>query len=547
MAYLLPVWKDAHMNLRAISLIALPVIALLTLPGCGPGGEGVSQSDTAAVIVRRGNGEDPGTLDPARAEGVHAFNVIDDLYEGLLTRDAAGSIIAGVAESWTVSDDGLVYRFRLRDDARWSNGVAVGASHFAAGIQRALAPETGSTYASLLYPIENAQAVAEGSKPVTALGVTAEDEQSLVIRLQDPAPYLPSLLTMSIAFPFLDDGLGEQGRFSDPARFVGNGPFLLAEWEPGSHVRLRKNPLFREAGEVAIDEVVYYPVSEPIAEVNMYRAGELDITFGVPGSHVAQLRETHASELRIAPYLALYYLAFDLSEAPLDNLSLRQALSMAIDREALVRLLGRGEQPAYGLVPDGLNNYSPARLDWMSLPAVERLAEARALYAAAGFSGDRPLQITLLYDAGDFHETIALAVSEMWRENLGIDVRLDKREWQYFLATRNDRAGWQVMRFAWTGDFDHPATFADIFRSTSAQNLPGYASERYDQLLAEAEATVVADEQMRLYAAAEAVLLEDAPIVPLYFYVSKHLVAPAISGYESNVFDRHPSRYLKKR
>ena len=156
------------------------------------------------------------------------------------------------------------------------------------------------------------------------------------------------------------------------------------------------------------------------------------------------------------------------------------------------------------------------------------------------------MQVTLLYDAANIHETLALAVSEMWREALGVDVRLDKREWKYFLSTRNNRVEWDVMRFSWTGDFGHPAAFADIFRSTSPQNLPGYASERYDRLLAEAEVTADPEEQMRLYAAAEAVLLHDAPIAPLYFYVSKHLVSPSIAGFESNVFDRHPSRYLKK-
>jgi ABC-type oligopeptide transport system substrate-binding subunit len=534
------------MNLRAISLVALPVIALLTLHGCGPSDEGVSQGDAAPVIVRRGNGEDPGTLDPARAEGVHAFNVIDDLYEGLLARDAAGNIIAGVAESWTVSEDGLVYTFRLRDDARWSDGTPVTAEHFVAGMQRTLLPETGSSYAWLLYPIDNAEAVVLGQKPVSTLGVTAVDERTLLIRLHDSAPYLPSLLTMPIAFPFMEDGGGEQGRFSDPERFIGNGPFLLAEWQPGSRIRLRKNATFRDADAVGIDEVHYYPVTDPVRELTMFRAEELDITFGVPGAQVSQLREARADELRISPYLALYYLAFDLSEAPLANRSLRQALSMAIDREALVRVLGRGEQPAYGLVPDGLNNYTPARADWKSLAADERIGEARDLYATAGYSQEKPLRITLLYDAGDFHETIALAVSEMWRENLGVEVRLDKREWKYFLATRHNRADWQVMRFAWVGDFDHPAAFADIFRSTSPQNLPGYENERYDQLLAEAEATVEPSAQMRLYAAAEALMLEDAPIAPLYFYVSKHLVSPEISGFESNVFDRHPSRYLKK-
>jgi len=535
------------MNLRAVSLVALLVVALLIGYACSPGREGASQRDAdALVVVRRGNGGDPQSLDPALAEGVHEFDVLGDLYEGLLALDAAGEIIPGVAESWAVGNDGLTYTFRLRDDARWSDGAPVTADHFVTGMRRTLSPATASAYGFLLYPIANAEAVAQGRMPLTALGVAAQDPSTLVIRLQKPAPYLPSLLTMPVAFPIRQDDGDAKGHFSDPARFVGNGPFLLADWQPGGHVRLRRNPLFREADSVAIDEVRYLPVPDPLTELTMYRAGELDITFAVPGSHVQQLRETHAGELMISPFLAVYYLAFDLSEAPFDDLSLRQALSMAIDREALVRVTGRGERPAYGLIPDGVNDYRPARHAWMSLPRDERLARARALYAQAGYSEAEPLEVTLLYDAGDFHETIALAVSEMWRTNLGVDVRLDKREWKYFLSTRHNRDEWQVMRFSWTADFDHPASFADILRSTSPQNLPGYASEHYDRLLAEAEVTLDPDEQMQLYAAAEAAMLEDAPIAPLYFYVSKHLVSPSISGFESNAFDRHPSRYLKK-
>ncbi|HSM31603.1 MAG TPA: peptide ABC transporter substrate-binding protein [Woeseiaceae bacterium] len=535
------------MNLRAISLVAPLVVALLAGYACSSGGDGASQGDAGApVTVRRGNGGDPQSLDPALAEGVHEFDVLGDLYEGLLALDAAGEIVPGVAESWTVGDDGLAYTFHLRDDTRWSDGAPLAADHFVTGMRRTLSPETGSPLGFLLYPIANAEAVAQGTVPASALGVAAPDPSTLVIRLHTPAPYLPSLLTMPVAYPFRDDGGPAKGRFSDPVRFVGNGAFVLADWQPGSHVRLRGNPLFREADTVTIDEVLYLPVQDPLTELTMYRAGELDITFAVPGSHVQQLRETHADELTISPYLAVYYLAFDLSEAPFDNAALRQALSMAIDRDALVRVTGRGEQPGYGLVPDGVNDYEPARYGWMSLSGEDRLARARELYAQAGYSEDEPLEVTLLYDAGDFHETIALAVSEMWRANLGVDVRLDKREWKYFLSTRNNRDEWQVMRFSWTADFDHPASFADILRSTSPQNLPGYASERYDRLLAEAEATVDPGEQMRLYAAAEAVMLLDSPIAPLYFYVSKHLVSPSISGFESNVFDRHPSRYLEK-
>ena len=533
------------MNPRAISLVALAVVAMLALHGCGRDGEGVSQGDTdVPVVVRRGNGEDPSSLDPARAEGVHAFSVLTDLYEGLLTLDADGDVIAGVAESWQVSTDGLEYTFRLRDDARWSNGAPVTAQDFVRGMRRTLEPDTASTYGFLLYPIRNAEAVAEGRLPASELGVSAPDDATLIVELHAPAPYLPSILTMPIAFPYFDDGGDPAGRFVDPDRFIGNGPFRFAEWQPGSRVRLRKNPLFRDANSVAIDEVHYFPVSEPMTELNMYRAGALDITFAVPGSHVDKLRQTHAGELKIAPFLALYYLAFDVSEAPFDDRSLRRALSMAIDREALVGITGRGEQPAYGIVPGGVNGYIPARLGWASLVEEERLEAARSLYAQAGYSAAEPLSMTLLYDAAGIHETIALAVSEMWRSTLGVDVRLEKREWKHLLAARKSPGEWQVMPFAWSGDYDHPATFTDLFHSASPQNLPGYSNERYDALLEDARATIDPAEQMRLYAAAEAVALEDEPIAPLYFFVSKHLVSPSITGFENNALDRHPSRYL---
>jgi oligopeptide transport system substrate-binding protein len=477
---------------------------------------------------------------------VHSFNVLTDLYEGLLSLDAHGNIIAGIAESWDVSSDGLIYTFRLAGDARWSDGTPVTADHVVAGMRRTLAPETGSAYSALLYPIRNAAAIAQGNLEPASLGVTASDAKTVVIELDARAPYFPSVLTMPIAYPFKRDMGASSEQFSDPQQFVGNGPFVLEEWHPGSHIQLRKNAAFREADTVALDAVKYFAVTTPGTELNMYRAGEIDITYTVPGSQVSSLRKTHATELQIVPNLGLYYLAFDLGEAPFDNALLRKALSMAIDREALVRVTGRGEQPAYGLVPDGVNGYVPARFSWNSLSPEDRLAKARVLYRQAGYSAGNPLEVTLLYDAGDFHETIALAVSAMWREGLGAEVELDKREWQYFLATRENRDEWQVMRFAWNGDYDHPGTFTDILHSKNPQNLPGYSNATYDQLLAEAEAAVSPGDQMRLYAAAEAAMLEDDPIVPLYFYVSKHLVAPSVTGFENNVLDRHPSRYIRK-
>jgi len=533
---------------RAKSLAVLLLTAIAAVQGCGSGSDDAPEGspDSSSVIIHRGNGGDAQTLDPALAQDTHTFNVLTDLYEGLLATDATGNIVNASASSWEVSKDGLVYTFHLADDAYWSDGTPLVARHFVTGMQRALLPETGSAYSFLLHPIRNAEEVAGGEMPVDSLGVRAVDDKTLVIELRTRAPYFPSVLTMPIAYPHFGEFDVPHERFTDPEAFVGNGPFLLEEWHPGSHIRLRRNPKFREAGQVAVDGVQFYAITEPVTELNMFRAGELDITSTVPGSHVNSLRETHSAELQIAPSLALYYLAFDLSEGPFDNAALRKALSMAIDRDALVEVIGRGEQPAYGLVPDGVQNYEPARFDWATLTTAERQVLARSYYEEAGYSVDQPLKLSLLYDAGDIHETIVLAVAGMWREVLGVEVEFDKREWKYFLATRENRDDWQVMRFAWSGDYDHPGTFTDILNSTSPQNLPGYSSERYDRLLSEAEAAADAAEQMRLYALAEAEMLGDDPIVPLYFFVSKHLVATGITGFESNVLDRHPSRYLHK-
>lgn len=504
-------------------------------------------SDDSITVLRRGNGGDPQTLDPAKAEDVHAFNVLADLYEGLVAVDAKGKVIPGVAESWDLSSDGLSYTFHLRANALWSNGEPVRAAHFVAGFERTLSPATASAYSFLLHPIKNAEQVSLGEQPMSALGISAPDERTLKIELRASAPHLLSVLAMPIASPFWPRETENTRQFDRPQHFVGNGPYVLEEWQPGSHIRLRKNEQFRDAPSVHIDVVEYYPIHDLLTELNMYRSGELDITASVPGANVESLRKTHESELRIAPSLAVYYLAFDLGEPPLDNKALRHALTMAIDRNALVEIIGRGEKPAFGLVPDGIRDYAPARFDWSELDDTQRQSEARRIYESSGYSVAEPLQLTLLFDTGDIHERIALAVSSMWRDVLGIAVKLDKREWKYFLDTRHRRDEWQVMRFTWSGDYDHPSTFTGILHSASPQNLPGYTNPRFDELIEKAMATPDAGMQAQLFASAETLMLGDYPIAPLYFYVSKHLVKPSVTGFHDNVLDQHPTRFLHKK
>ena len=431
-----------HVAIR-IPIIIFLLLALMT--ACERDSSLRSEAASKSVIVR-GNGGDPGSLDPALAEDIHAFNILTDLYEGLVALSAEGSVVPGAASSWTVSDDRLVYTFTLRENAAWSNGERVTSEDFVRSYRRVMAPSSTSAYGFLLEPVAD---------------MVATDPRTLRIHLHEAAPHLLSILSMPVAYP-LPDGID---RFSDPATFVGNGPYVLAEHAPGAATRLARSSTYWDAASVAVEEIVYLPIVEPSAELNMYRAGEIDITHTVPGAQFSMLAASMPGALRVAPSLALYYLAFDLTEPPLDDVRLRQALSMAVDREQLVALIGRGERAAYGLVPAGVADYSGARLAWHDVADGERERAARELYREAGYGHDRPLTIKYTYDTGDVHEKIALAIASMWREVLGVEVALEKKEWQLFLDTRDDRGAWQVMRFAWFGDYNHASTFTNIFRS----------------------------------------------------------------------------------
>lgn len=521
-------------------------LLLLALLVISTGCEGDRESNptaNAGSVIYRGNGGEPGSLDPALAEDVHSFNILTDLYEGLVTGSATGEIVPGVAEKWTISSDGLTYTFTLRDSARWSDGDPVTSHDFVNAFRRVANPDTASAYGFLLQPISHFAEVQDGSLPVDQLAVTALDLRTLEIRLDAPTPHMLSVLSMPVAFP-MHASLEGRAVFSKPDSFVGNGAYSLLVHSIGGPTRLQRSPTYWDAEAVAVEEIVYLAIVDPATEFNMYRAGEVDITNTVPTAHVQSLAESVPDQLRIAPSLALYYLAFDLTEPPLDNVFLRQALNMAIDRNQLVSLLGRGEQAAYGIVPQGITGHVASQFEWRNLSADERIRRARTLYHEAGYSDESPLTIKYTYDTGDIHEKIALVVSSMWRDILGVDVTLEKMEWQYFLETRDQRSEWQVMRFAWFGDYNHASTFTNIFRSGDPQNLPAYANPEYDRLLASAAAGADMPNRAALMTRAEAILLADHAVAPLYFFVSKHLVRPGIGGFEPNVLDRHPSKYL---
>jgi len=496
------------------------LLLLLTLFACSDKDESAIATDPDPDrILTRGIGGDPETLDPGVAEDVHAFNILIDTYEGLVTENAAGELVPGVAERWDVSDDAKVYTFHLRDNARWSNGDPVIAADFVRAIRRLFDPDTLSPYASLLNAIDT---------------IEGGSDRTLEIRLAAPASHFLAVLALPVAFPRHESGDAS----------ISNGAYTLTSRIPGASIRVQKNQHYWNAGAVYFDSVIYLPIVDPTAEYNMFRSGELDLTHNIPDTQVAEMLRNDLAEAHIFGSLSLYYLAFDLTGPPLDNPALRQSLSMAIDRKAIVRMLGRGDQPAFSIVPPGVSGYQSASYLWADRSDEERINKARQLYKMAGYEDHSPLSITLMYDAGGIHETIALAVTAMWRDVLSIDVTIEKREWKYFLDTRELRDDWDVMRFAWVGDYNAPNTFLDIFRSGNEQNLAAYSSADFDNLMSDAARQNDAGAAAELQRSAEAVVLNDYPIAPLYFYASKHLVNTSIGGFTDNIVDRHASRFL---
>jgi oligopeptide transport system substrate-binding protein len=501
----------------------------------------------APRILERGNGNEPESLDPHAARADAAFIIIRDLYEGLMTTGPDAKLEPGQAERWEVSKDGLTYTFHLRANAKWSNGDPVTAEDFVHGFRRAVDPRTASPYAQSLAPLVNAEDITAGRKPATTLGAVAVDARTLKISLRAPTPYLLSLLTHASTWPVHRPTLAKHGeRFMRPGNAVTNGAYRLKDWVPHSYVLLERNRHYWNDKATRIDQVRYHPIDDENAEFNRYRAGELDITYTIPHRQFAFARKELGKEMRVTPYLAIYFHGINLTKPPFkDQPGLRRALSMVIDRDVLVdKVTAAGEVAAWGFVPPGTAGHTAQRFDYAAWPVAKRVAEAQKLYAAAGYSRAKPLTVEVRHNTGDNHKRVALAIAAMWKQHLGVETRVVNEEWQVFLQNRRAQQVTQVYRSGWNGDYDDAMTFLELGRSTHPINDFGWRKPAYDALLDRIGATLDPKARVALQADAENMLLADHPVLPLYFYVSKHLVKPRVIGWQDNVMDFHPTRQL---
>lgn len=505
-----------------------------------------AETFAAKQVLHRGNGAEPQSLDPHKSEGVSSANIQKDLYEGLISESPAGDLVPGVASSWTISKNGLRYLFTLRKDARWSNGDPVTAHDFVYSWRRIVAPKTGSYYAQTLAPVLNTEAIIKGDKKASSLGIRAISNHQLEVTLKGPTPYFLGLLTHSSTYPVHKASVEKYGdRFARVGNLIGNGAFVLKEWSVQSHILLERNTYYWDNKNTRLNKVYYYPIENQSSELKRYRAGEIDLAESVPISQMPWLRKNLKQDLRIAPYLGIYYLGYNLTQPPFkNNKKLRQALSMVINRDVLTeKILKTGETPAYSWVPPNVANYQQVEYEWKSWPMSRRIKVAKELFQQAGYNKTNPLSVEIRYNTSENHKKIAIVIASMWKKHLGVKTKLHNEEWKVFLATRKAKKT-QVFRSGWIADYNDAYSFAELLHSSHGVNDSGYTNPEYDALLEKSAREADKGVRRNLLRQAEKMLLNDYPVIPIYFYMSKHLVKPYVGGYQDNVMDHHYSKHL---
>jgi oligopeptide transport system substrate-binding protein len=462
------------MNFLYCLIIPLLLNLLISL-GCTPAQTNVERGISEQVLYI-GIGSEPEGLDPHLVSGVTEHYVLLSLFEGLTTVDPKTlEILPGVAESWTISDDGLSYTFHLDSEAIWSNGDSVSAHDFVFSYERILSPKLGAPYAYMLYSIKGAEAFHKGqTDSFSTVGVEALDARTLKIQLHSVTPYFLSLPTHFTWWPVHPPTILKHGAMTDriskwtqPKHFVGNGPFALKSWRLNNGISVVQNSFYRAADRLKLYGIEFLPINLETEE-RAFRAGQIHITSGVPTARIDWYRSNRPESIRFDPYLGVYYYLVNTEKAPLSDKRVRQALAYAINRESLTEyVLKGGQKPAYHFTPPNTGGFTADR-NFTYDP--ER---ARALLAEAGFpKGDNFPEIELLYNTSESHKIVAEAIQQMWKQELGITIRLHNQEWKVYLDSRQ-KGDFDIARAAWIGDYLDPYTFLGLGISDSGNNHSG--------------------------------------------------------------------------
>ena len=525
-------------------------ITLIFLIGCS---ENISPVDSGLEnqIYHHGNGSEPQGIDPHIVTGVPEHHILISLCEGLTipNPNPSGSdgYIPGTAESWTISDDGKEYIFNLNKNAKWSNGEPVTADDFVWSWKRILTASLGSQYPDMLYYLEGAYEYHNGLiDNFDEVGVKALDTHTLKVNLKNPTPFFIGLLSHYSTWPVhketvlkhgdIDDRNGEWTR---PGNFVCNGPFQLKTWELNNKIVVGKNPHYYDASMVRLNEIHYYPVSNVMTEDRMFRAGQLHLTSSMPTQKCPIYIEEKNPNLKIDPYMGTYFYRINTENETLSDVRVRKALAYSIDRQLLVdKVTQCGQIPAYSFTPPGSNGYQPST----EIPYDPVLA--KQLLAEAGYSSDNPFpKLEILFNTNEGHRKVALAIQQMWQNELGIEVELVNQDWKVYLS-REMVGDFQISRAGWIGDYEDPNTFLDLMRPNRGNNKTGWENMNFDALVEEANTINDQEKRYELLYEAEKILIDNMPIIPLYTYVRVYQLSPDVKGFNPHILDHHHPKFI---
>jgi oligopeptide transport system substrate-binding protein len=502
----------------------------------------------AEVVLNRGNSADPESLDPHKTSTVYEAHILRDLFLGLTTEDVRSDVIPGAAESWTVSGDGKVYTFKLRADGKWSDGSPVTANDFVFAWRRLTDPATAAEYAYMLAPVVNAEAITKSEKKPDELGVKAVDDLTFEVTLNAPTPYFLEMLTHQATYAVSKAHVEKMGAdFIKPGNLVSNGPYTLAEFVPNDHIKLVKNPNFYDSANVKIDTVNYIPTEDRSTAIKRFEAGELDMNDDFPTEQLADLKTKFGDQIKVGPYLGTYYYVFKIPKAPWDNVKLRHALSMAIDREHLAEKVWQNTMiPAYSFVPPGIGGYETRTTDYSEKSQLDREDEAKKLLTELGYGPDKPLKLEIRYNTSENHKNTAVAIQEQLKP-LGVEVSLLNTDTKTHYGHLEQHGDFDVARAGWIADYKDPENFLALCKTATGNNYAEYSNKEYDDLLATAAAATDPGVRMKGLSDAEAIgVARDLCVLPLLYYSFHNIVSSKVKGWEANVMDRHPTRFMSK-
>ncbi|MCG8599686.1 MAG: peptide ABC transporter substrate-binding protein [Verrucomicrobiales bacterium] len=504
---------------------------------------------TREKILLLGNGGEPKALDPHLVSSVGDANILRSLLEGLTTFHPSDDTKhePGVAERWEANDDFTEWKFFLRNNAKWSNGDPVTAHDFVYSYNRILHPEMAAPYASMLYFLKNGEAYnKEEITDFAEVGVKAVNDHLLVCTMERPTPFLPDVVKHTTWLPVHQPTIEKYGTMTEaftdwqkPGNHVGNGSFQLTDWRINAHVKVRRNPHYWDAENVKPNGINFYPIPNSYTEEKAFRNGLLHYTYIIPSNMISRYREENDPSLRSETYAGVYFYRCNTNQKPTDNADFRRALAYAINQETIVKYVKMGgEQPAYGYTPPSEVGYKPPNV------IGHDPEKAKAFLKKAGYeSGEDVPEFTVLFNTTEEHKSIAVAIQDMWKKTLGIDVKIQNQEWKVFQQTLFDMK-YDVGRAGWIGDYSDPTTFLGMWQTGDSNNYTGWSNEEYDRLLKESSFARNPEERYRILAEAESILLDELPILPIYWYTRVYLISPDVKNWHPLLLDNHPYKHI---